>query len=146
MKAILTAAVILIAGSAFAQQDNNYSDLLRRYKNPELKKLERPKFDAQRNYRMPQFNMPPSPPQGELLSTLPNGNKVYALPQDNMPCVVPNMEGSVMPNAGSNNRVYRPSDPGAIPNPGAGIILIPTTRKQKAAAKPQSGQSAVNNQ
>lgn len=28
-------------------------------------------------------------PQARLLNTLPDGNKVYALPQDNMPCVVP---------------------------------------------------------
>lgn len=28
-------------------------------------------------------------PQAQLVETLPNGNRVYALPQDNMPCVVP---------------------------------------------------------
>lgn len=31
----------------------------------------------------------PNEPQAQLMHTLPNGNKVYALPQDNMPCVVP---------------------------------------------------------
>ena len=30
-------------------------------------------------------------PQAKLLYTLSNGNKVYSLPQDNMPCVVPDM-------------------------------------------------------
>jgi hypothetical protein len=30
-------------------------------------------------------------PQSKLLYTLPNGNKVYSLPQDNMRCVVPDM-------------------------------------------------------
>jgi hypothetical protein len=30
-------------------------------------------------------------PQAKLLYTLSNGNKVYALPQDHMPCVVPDM-------------------------------------------------------
>ena len=30
-------------------------------------------------------------PQSKLLYTLPNGNKVYSLPQDNMPCVVPDI-------------------------------------------------------
>lgn len=33
----------------------------------------------------------PNEPQAQLMHTLPNGNKVYALPQDNMPCVVPNV-------------------------------------------------------
>ncbi|MEI9807486.1 MAG: hypothetical protein WDO16_06135 [Bacteroidota bacterium] len=33
----------------------------------------------------------------KLLNTLPNGNKVYALPQDNMPCVVPNVVEFNMP-------------------------------------------------
>lgn len=31
----------------------------------------------------------PEEPQARLVNTLPNGNKVYALPQDNMPCIVP---------------------------------------------------------
>ena len=28
-------------------------------------------------------------PQAQLLETLPNGSRLYALPQDNMPCIVP---------------------------------------------------------
>jgi hypothetical protein len=31
------------------------------------------------------------PPGIQLLGSLPNGNKIYALPQDNMPCVIPDM-------------------------------------------------------
>ena len=46
-----------------------------------------------------------------LLNTLPNGNKVYALPQDNMPCVVPEMSQYNMP-------VIKPDvSLNAIPNP-----------------------------
>ncbi|MFN4316040.1 MAG: hypothetical protein ACK4E0_17250 [Chitinophagaceae bacterium] len=33
--------------------------------------------------------LPPSEPQASLTHSLPNGSKVYALPQDGMPCVVP---------------------------------------------------------
>jgi|GEM_PF-1883603 len=43
-----------------------------------------------------------SEPQARLLHTLPNGNKVYALPQDNMPCVVPEVK-STMPVAGRSS-------------------------------------------
>lgn len=44
------------------------------------------------------------------LHTLPNGNTVYALPQDNMPCVVPDMKQFSMP-------VEKPKLQYTIPNP-----------------------------
>ena len=43
-------------------------------------------------------------PTAKLSHTLGNGNKVYLLPQDNMPCMVPNMTQFNMPNAGRNLR------------------------------------------
>jgi len=46
----------------------------------------------------------------ELLNTLPNGNQVYALPQDNMPCVVPDVSQYNMP-------VVKPQVEYTIPNP-----------------------------
>ena len=36
-------------------------------------------------------------PQAKHLYTLPNGNKIISLPQDNMPCVVPDMTAFNMP-------------------------------------------------
>jgi len=50
------------------------------------------------------------------LMILPNGNRVVALPQDNMPCIVPDMKQFSMPNA---TPVYpnKQKGPGAIPNP-----------------------------
>jgi hypothetical protein len=47
----------------------------------------------------------------KLLNTLPNGNKVYALPQDNMPCVVPDVSQFNMPVVTPENKAY------TIPNP-----------------------------
>lgn len=44
-------------------------------------------------------------PTAKLSHTLSNGNKVYLLPQDNMPCIVPNMSQFNMPNAGRNIKV-----------------------------------------
>jgi hypothetical protein len=35
--------------------------------------------------------------QSKLLHSLPNGNKVYALPLDNMPCIVPDISHYSMP-------------------------------------------------
>lgn len=54
--------------------------------------------------------------------TLPNGDRVIILSQDNMPCVVPDMKKfQTMPNAGTKaglNNFYIPrrSQPGIIPN------------------------------
>ena len=39
--------------------------------------------------------------KAKLSHTLPNGNKVYILPQDNMPCIVPDMQQFSMPVAKS---------------------------------------------
>lgn len=47
----------------------------------------------------------------KLQYTLPNGNKVYALPQDNMPCVVPDVSQYNMPVVTPENEAY------TIPNP-----------------------------
>jgi len=37
-------------------------------------------------------------PEATLSHVLPNGSKVYLLPQDNMPCIVPESGRQVMPN------------------------------------------------
>jgi hypothetical protein len=50
-------------------------------------------------------------PQAKLHHILPNGNKVYSLPQDNMPCVVPDMSQFNMPDVRSGMSPY------TIPNP-----------------------------
>jgi hypothetical protein len=55
--------------------------------------------------------------QWKLIMQLANGNKVYALPQDNMPCIVPDMNQFNMPDAGNQTHIYRYPAPGAIPNP-----------------------------
>lgn len=39
-------------------------------------------------------------PKAKFSHSLPNGNKVYFLPLDNMPCIVPDMSQFNMPNAG----------------------------------------------
>lgn len=66
-----------------------------------------------------------------LIHVLPNGNKVYALPQDHMPCVVPDMSQFNMPNTPRLNK-YFPFDNGKeggkIPNPAIPLSQLITSR------------------
>jgi hypothetical protein len=126
MKASITIAALLIAGMVSAQTDDNYSDLLKRHKNPEVKILGKDQFDALQKFNYLNQN----DQTAKLLSVLPNGNRVYSLPQDNMPCIVPQMDQFLMPNAG--DKVSETPGYGAIPNP-APKIIIPTEKKDNAS-------------
>ena len=57
----------------------------------------------------------------EISHILPNGDKVYTLSQDNMPCIVPDMRQFNMPNSSDPDKyfeslIFRNDSPGAIPN------------------------------
>lgn len=68
--------------------------------------------------------------QAKLLHTLPNGSKVYALPQDNMPCVVPDMSQYTM------IPTVKPTIPlNAIPNPAYPAPSKPMTMTQEQLNK-----------
>ncbi|RZM08486.1 MAG: hypothetical protein EOO88_50165 [Pedobacter sp.] len=100
MRNLVLAAGILCVGSANAQLPNKF------YKLMKSKTLQK-----QITYQKPQlFKLPDGAPV-----TLPNGNSVFILPQDNMPCVVPSGYSN-MPNA-----YVAPQDnsgqAGKIPNP-----------------------------
>jgi hypothetical protein len=62
-------------------------------------------------------------PVAQLSHSLPNGNKVYILPQDNMPCVVPDIRFYKMP-VGSSGLGLDKGINGAPPQ-----SLIPSTGK-----------------
>jgi hypothetical protein len=70
-------------------------------------------------------------PQAKYLGILPNGNNAFALPQDNMPCIVPYENATVpMPNVvGMPTLPYRYKGPGAIPNPAVPILLARPQKK-----------------
>jgi hypothetical protein len=55
-----------------------------------------------------------SPAIGDLVFTYPNGNKMYALPQDHMPCIVPDHSQFNMPNAGTGIKITG-MPPGSVP-------------------------------
>lgn len=52
---------------------------------------------------------------------LPDGREVVTLPQDNMPCIVPDLSGFNMPDAGAYLKEMSPSL-GLIPNPGITLL------------------------
>lgn len=76
----------------------------------------------------PLFEFRQLPPN--ILNSLPNGDRIMILPGDNMPCVVPGKTYLYFtPNlAGANQPLlllaYQRKQPGAIPNPADGNILI----------------------
>jgi hypothetical protein len=51
---------------------------------------------------------------GTIGHTQPNGTRVYALPQDNMPCLVPDMSQFNMPVMGKEIRITG-MPPGSVP-------------------------------
>jgi len=71
------------------------------------------------NYKsVPEKNPANKSYTGVLSHTLPNGDKLYSLPTDNMPCVVPDMnQYKIMPNAGTSTKKVLQNHPGIIPNP-----------------------------
>jgi hypothetical protein len=109
MKSIFLA--VAVAGFSYASAQNNHQPLV----TPQSK------FNSE---QAPRFYIikPPQPqmvPNARLLNTLPNGNKVYSLPQDNMPCVVTNITNYSMP-------VVKPDVTYTIPNP---ALPSPPTNK-----------------
>jgi hypothetical protein len=84
----------------------------------------KPRIDS---YKLPKtysFNYTPQVlDNAKLLHTLPNGNKVYALPMDNMPCVVPDMsQYNTMATVNPKVPLYSIPNP-AYPPPGKPMIL-----------------------
>ena len=76
-----------------------------------------------------------SPQLGAKLSqTLPNGNKVYLLPTDNMPCIVPDMSHFNMPTTGTLLNYFvdkspeRKNFPSQIPNSITPWKIIPDSK------------------
>ncbi|MEO5562603.1 MAG: hypothetical protein ABIR18_04190 [Chitinophagaceae bacterium] len=116
MKYIFLLLAIATFGVVSAQ-DNHYSPWLKKHKKQDFKKQLLPRYDAVTGPRfVPENRILSLPlPQAKNIQTLPNGNRVYALPQDNMPCIVPNM--NEYRNRSITIQPYHYNGPGAIPNP-----------------------------
>lgn len=78
-----------------------------------------------------------APPLAKLSHTLPGNIKVYLLPLDNMPCVVPDMKKyHEMPNTASKNKLVLQNllnrdMAGTIPNPAGPRQIIPDDNDNK---------------
>ncbi|PZR28318.1 MAG: hypothetical protein DI535_06650 [Citrobacter freundii] len=117
MRILLSVAVMLFSASAFAQTTSN----------PALQSLiDKFNKDNPLNIELP---VPPTDPvvlttgpkQPVYSHTLPSGAPVFLLPQDNMPCVVPNSVSN-MPVA--RGPVAKPGTPGAMPNAGYSPMVM----------------------
>lgn len=70
--------------------------------------------------RSADISVTPVYPQAKLSHVLPNGNAVYKLPQDNMPCIVPDSS-----RYNYNMPVIRGEIVGNMPNASPRMQLIP---------------------
>ena len=78
---------------------------------------ERDLSNPNRNFSLPGTNNA----MAKLSHVLPNGNKVYILPQDNMPCVVPDIRAYNMPTGSRDMNI----DEGIYATPPQRIIPLP---------------------
>lgn len=116
MKSLLLAAAIF-STCVVAAQNDLYKDYLEKHKKPLVIPMTR-NSDSLLMKVGTVNDGPAAFPDARLEAVLSNGSKVYALPQDNMPCVVPDMKQFSVPNSATNKaRVYNYNGPGAIPNP-----------------------------
>jgi hypothetical protein len=127
--------VSIIAFSFASAQQNDFFDIQKHLQ----KKLAEEKLQKMKDRFIPANPQNPTihlilyPPQAKLSQTLSNGNKVYLLPMDNMPCIVPDKDRyadnmfqtpkkfELFDKLQRNNR----QQPGAIPNPVYPLKIIP---------------------
>ena len=110
MKLLLSLIAVLFISSVSAQENQLFSaeEYLKKKRTESDRSIENPLLKKR------PFVLPLPDSQAPFSYSLYNGNTVYILPQDNMPCVVPDMSASNynMPNASTGN------SSGVMPNPG----------------------------
>ena len=131
--------VSIIAVSFASAQQNDFFDIQKHLQ----KKLAEEKLQKMKDQFIPSNPSNPiihltlNPPQARLVQTLPNGNKVYLLPLDNMACIVPDKEqyadNMLLPSKkfelfNNQKQNYRQM-PGTIPNPVYPWKIIPDNNK-----------------
>lgn len=133
MKKIFLIAGLAAFSFASAQQNNVFDiqkHLQKKQTEERLQKLKEQFIPA--NPSPPTIHLSLYPPQAKLSQTLPNGNKVYLLPMDNMPCIAPeknlcadNMTQPPKKFDLFNKQQNYKQQPGAIPNPAYPWKIIP---------------------
>jgi len=87
-------------------KENNRGSLVTPFDNLKMPKdsLQKILEEINRNNKIHAF--------GKLIHTQPNGTRVYAMPQDNMICLVPDMSQYNMPVAGKEIKILGMPPPG----------------------------------
>ena len=96
MKYLFLIAGILVFALASAQKDEVY------YLQKQVKKKLEKKITGFPNYQ----SSIALQPQKDIAYFLPNGNKISALPLDNMPCIMPDMSQFNMPCTKPEKQTY----------------------------------------
>jgi hypothetical protein len=134
MKKLLVIAGLAAFSFASAQQKDFFDIQKYLQKKQAEEKLQKMKDRfIPSNPKKPIIHLSQDLPQAKLSQTLPNGNKVYVLPLDNMPCIVSDKDQyadnmlqapkkfELFDKLQRNNR----QQPGAIPNPAYPWKIIP---------------------
>ena len=127
MKKVFLLASILAFSFASAQQNEFFNiEKYMQKKQKELKKsqIKIPRFPEKTTNMYFETSSQP-----QLMVELPNGNKVYALPQDHMPCIKPDMSQFNMPNIYVSKKPQASlfkKEAGKIPNPAIPFLELIT--------------------
>ena len=121
----MTVLGVLFASALSAQEDAGtvFKKLLEENKNNGIPAT--PGINTFHN--RPVISPAQSSDTAKLVTILSNGNRMYALPQDNMPCIVPKKQVYAMP-FGSRIAIIPPPAqkshvPGRIPNPATTLVI-----------------------
>jgi hypothetical protein len=139
MKKLLVIAGLAAFSFASAQQKDFFDIQKYLQKKQAEEKLQKMKDRfIPSNPKKPIIHLSQDLPQAKLSQTLPNGNKVYVLPLDNMPCIVSDKDQY------ADNMLQAPKkfelfdklqrnirqQPGAIPNPAYPWKIIPDDKNK----------------
>ena len=117
---VLFFIIAIAAVSALSAQNLNAPWVKPLTPKPRINSLERPKSHM---FGQPQLKLIP---HARLIQTLSNGNKVYALPNSNMPCVVPDLS-----QYNYNMPVVKPHIAHTMPNAGLPPYNLPPMTQQQ---------------
>lgn len=114
MRILLTAAIMLFSSGIFAQAQSNpaLQSLMDKFNKENPLNIELPAPPAEVKEPMPK--------QPVYSHTLPSGASVYSLPQDNMPCLVPETVSKMPVVRGESAK----PGAGAMPNAGYGPMVM----------------------
>ena len=115
---ILTPCFFLYAQQKDLQTFKKYLQKKKEFTSPLPYLFLKPNGKEKQRILLENFSDLPIEQVAKILYVSPNGNKIYALPLDNMPCVVPDMRQFNMP-------VAKAELNGFIPNAAKGFSLIP---------------------